>query len=672
MSPVATHALLTPGRLKKPAFLAGLSLAGAFAACWSLWQGVPGMAAIEAGIAIATACYLAGPLLGYELRRLARHGHFSVLCCAYGLILLLAFVWLYLTYFPAATSRNELFAENMTLRKARFKEFAVDVSSLLAAIPGLAALVLGPIYLADVIAHERWRRTFDLLLTTPLEDHEIVLGRLMARVSYLMLGFLGGMPALFLLGEWMGANLWVVASAWIATVLLLMSIGSLSVLCSTLNKNPLSALMLAFLCIALGIGLSHLTRIPHLGTPMGFVHELQERLATPSRRATPASIICPLLGQYAFVHVSVAGLCCLVASRCVRQEESGIDPSPVRRDWIPMPAQELPQAGSTDAKSCEPARAVQRVDLEKLRIETRRVTQGFFERPTQKVIGQALLWKEASHLSPVPFLPRGEGARPWFVFSMLVCFAVPVWGTYLYDPAAYGFEVHGLLNPLLRGAGMLLAVVLCCAIGFRAAASISREHDQRTLTSLLLLPIDRREILHAKWLGSILRYRHGCYLLMFAWLIGMMAGALHPLAVALLLVSSITYVVFIASTGLWLSALAPNTAIARLSMGVVLLLLFACTATAAAFAGPKLDFDGVDSVLFHTVTTAFNPIGSWWFAGFSGWDIESLLDPDREGPARLQAMLIGNGILLVVSMALWTMTVRQFHKRAGRGSFLPA
>src|SRR2546421_12733257 len=59
------------------------------------------------------------------------------------------------------------------------------------------------------------------------------------------------------------------------------------------------------------------------------------------------------------------------------------------------------------------------------------------------------------------------------------------------------------INPIARG----LIAALCTVIGvgtlLRAAASIGREREQRTLDALLTLPGGREAVLRAKWAASI-------------------------------------------------------------------------------------------------------------------------------------------------------------------------
>src|SRR5205807_1496364 len=81
---------------------------------------------------------------------------------------------------------------------------------------------------------------------------------------------------------------------------------------------------------------------------------------------------------------------------------------------------------------------------------------------------------------------------------------------------------------------VLPGVALLTGVAYRLAGSVTREREQRTLESLLTLPISRWSLLRAKWLGSLLSFNLCLIAFALTLLIGVLAGALHPLSGLLL------------------------------------------------------------------------------------------------------------------------------------------
>src|SRR5207249_8809034 len=129
--------------------------------------------------------------------------------------------------------------------------------------------------------------------------------------------------------------------------------------------------------------------------------------------------------------------------------------------------------------------------------------------------------------------------------------------------------LHEGVNPILRFLAVLAASGWCLAVAWRAAGSVARERDRRTLGDLLVLPVSRLAILGAKWLGGPLRFRWLGYLLTALLTVGLLSAALHPLAAFLLGLAVVVHVAFLASLGVWLSLENRNTQWAYLSMALM-------------------------------------------------------------------------------------------------------
>jgi ABC-type transport system involved in multi-copper enzyme maturation permease subunit len=178
-----------------------------------------------------------------------------------------------------------------------------------------------------------------------------------------------------------------------------------------------------------------------------------------------------------------------------------------------------------------------------------------------------LLWKE-QHF--------GGGTTAWEMFRVaeivLTGYALVVGTTMVLS-----FWVENDRRGLRHVFGIQTVVpmtLFIVGVALRAAGSVSRERERRTLDSLLTLPGGRAEVLRAKWLGSVSWCRWAGLGLLAMWAVGTLVGGVSPVGLALLLLAGVAHVGFVASAGLYLSVAACGTGAA--TFGVVLVLLAAC------------------------------------------------------------------------------------------------
>jgi ABC-type transport system involved in multi-copper enzyme maturation permease subunit len=119
---------------------------------------------------------------------------------------------------------------------------------------------IGPSLTAGAITSERERRTYDLLRTTPLTAHALVLGKLGSACLYLLLLVITGLPVqalAFLLGG-VGFEEIAVSSLMLITNILFFC--TLGLFCSSFTKRTLTANVTSYTLIllgGLGLGLAY-------------------------------------------------------------------------------------------------------------------------------------------------------------------------------------------------------------------------------------------------------------------------------------------------------------------------------------------------------------------------------------------------------------------------------
>jgi ABC-type transport system involved in multi-copper enzyme maturation permease subunit len=112
----------------------------------------------------------------------------------------------------------------------------------------MVALV-APTFAAGSITGEKERRTYEMLLASPLQPATILVGKLLSSLSYLVVLILSSLPLMilcFLLG---GILLSEIARAYLVLILAAGTFGLLSVACSSFFRRTSSALVVSYLVI---------------------------------------------------------------------------------------------------------------------------------------------------------------------------------------------------------------------------------------------------------------------------------------------------------------------------------------------------------------------------------------------------------------------------------------
>ncbi len=579
--------------------LVGAGIAGV---AWPV-VGAVALAVMAVGLVVTVrgdGAEILGPICWYDLIRLARQRRTLLLRCLYPVVLLLVLYHIYGRYFPDYDLLVEPFHPATYLAPSRQAEIGRGFVTAILMIQALAVLLLTPVYLAGAVAQERERRTLELLFTTHLRDHEIVVGKLVSRLGHLAIALLSSVPLLVLVEIFGGVDVAVVLGGSAAALLCLLSVGGLSMLCSTLFRKTLFAVLATYVfCGVLYIG-----GVSWYGlSPIAFVRVLEERIQlsagsfTPGGAAAapavaPLDVLWPMLIPCAVVHISLAlaaGSLAVLGVRVLRRYEP-VGRARVRRRRPPQP--------------------------------------GIPRRPAHHppIGGQPLLWKEI-HIGP-----RGN---PWFrtlvevlriVGGILVgLLALEAVTCYLLDKTSVYESLRVISEdswPVVRQLPRLLAVLFTAAWGlsaaYQASSSVGEERDRGTLDGLLTLPVPRRDILSAKWYGSILRTRFPGYFLAAVWVLGLLMGFFDPPLVLLLPIAGATYLMFLTSLGIWLSVVCRKTLTANLTVALLVTVVWPAAWWWTASGSPPRQPIFWDQAFTNSFCgVALNPLRSTWVLGFS-------------------------------------------------------
>ena len=292
----------------------------------------------------------------YELVRLARRGRYALLRCLYALFLLWVLYLVYSNYVERAApqqSGGQLQPREMAALGASF--FAVFMVTQF-----LAVGLLTPAYVAGAVCEDKESKTLGFLLATDLQNREIVLSKLASRLGNLCLLVLTGLPILSLTEFLGGVDPDLVLVGFAATALTMLSVGSVSILCSVYARKSAVAVLSSYMFMAFYVAGSLLLlilmkakpgvagyQLPftsvtvndlvtwlNVGNPIFALVELAQGLG----RGLPIADVFPdVLRDYALFHALITLVCCTVAIVRLRaaflREVSGPRRKRMRTSW---------------------------------------------------------------------------------------------------------------------------------------------------------------------------------------------------------------------------------------------------------------------------------------------------------------------------------------------------
>jgi ABC-type transport system involved in multi-copper enzyme maturation permease subunit len=473
-----------------------------------------------------------GALLSWDLRRMVRQERYFWLRVVYCIVLM---ALLLATYYNHPIYRAPWWG-----KPRHGGPFAERFFLIYLLVQMVFVVLLAPAAASNAVTEEKERRTLDDLLTTRLRDYEIILSKLVARLTQLTLFLLAGLPVISLTLLMGGVSPNLLWGGLAATGLTLLAITSLAVCMSVYAATSSNVVARIYLILAgyfllwgltecleyLFWGLPPLDwdrpRLPIVGrTWLVWPGALLEVLNAGnfleayknlnghvvSRGGVYADVLPELLARYAIFHGAIAIACLHRAITRFRGVATAGAPraGDLRRliRWRPRPGR-LP-----------------------------------------------MWWKE------IHFASGSGGNWPTLVLRglfVLACLFPGLW--FLWSPQSAS---PTRVNLYVRAVGTAVACVALLAVGGRAAMGLGLERERRTLPLLLATPLSERAIWWAKWCGSIAGARWLILLMAAVWLVGIATGGLHPLAVPLLLAAWCAYAGFIASLGMFFSVYARTT-----------------------------------------------------------------------------------------------------------------
>jgi ABC-type transport system involved in multi-copper enzyme maturation permease subunit len=522
-------------------------LAGVAALIWLGSQLTPARQMVLWGLLVLALVALArrgwvrlfGPVFYYDLLRSVRKNRTFVyrFCYASGLAVVIG--WIYFVWIVERRGRM--------LSVHDMPQFAASFSYTFICVQFALAALLTPAVIGGAIADEKDRRTLEFMLATDLRDREIVFGKLGSRLAMLLLFLLTGLPVLSILQFLGGVDPELLLASFTATGLTMCSLAGVGIFNSALAKKPRDAIALTYLVGAGYLAISGLAwmvlfipGIAAISLPVPGVGSitLQDLVAWFNagnviaafvqlmngldNRSTIDKLLPALLRNYAIFHGLVAIVFTTLAV------------------WRLRP---LALKQSYGQKATLPL-----------------VTR-FVGRPPMG--SSPMLWKE---IFAEPGLRLNWLGRILILLLALGSFAPAVYiiaehtvawltGSSIGRWRDFGQE----MNFWVRLVGTTVACLTLLGVAVRASGIVSGERDRQTLDSLMTSPLNTMNVIFAKWVGNVLSVRKGWIWLGLIWLLGLVTGGLHILALPVLLTAWFIYAGVFSALGMWCSAACRTT-----------------------------------------------------------------------------------------------------------------
>jgi ABC-type transport system involved in multi-copper enzyme maturation permease subunit len=499
---------------------------------------------------------LLGPVFRAELLRTARKRHYYIQRVVYGIVLLMI-VWLnyeHLLVMARVRGGKPLIAD--------FAEFALNTFAWFMGIQLAQILILVPTLFGGVIADEKQRKTMHYLMASRLSSGEIVLDKLAARLLQVGVFILLGMPVMSLLTLFGGVAWDYVIGAYAATFSITFFAAALAVLISTFARRVGQAVLIAYLIEIGWLIVPPILDVVCRGLFPG-VYLWVGPVCEWSATTTPVSLL--LWTQFYFFGRPLLGM-------------RGGPPPPFFDQFLWMMGLQ-----------CALAVIFLLIAGWQLRPTFRRqeesrpwATWFSFKVRRPRWLGRpecgtdAMLWKER-HFARTDVFTKLVVLPSTILLTVSVLLGGDFDEKVVHSFSSvwqHGYTAHSEepipLNKALYAISPLYIGLWLLAVAGASASGVTVERERDTWDSLIATPLTGWEIIRGKAVGAIWGLRGFGGLLSLFWLVGLAAGAVHPvgLLLALLVVSLLTW--FVVALGTYAS-LAVRTTSRALTITIALL-----------------------------------------------------------------------------------------------------
>lgn len=467
--------------------------------------------------------WLTGPIFDKELRVSSRRRRNYVLRFAY-LALLTAFlvlVWL----------EEVQYSGSSVYRISRMARAGQTIVIFIIWFQFCATQFVAVIMLSTSISDEIYNRTLGLLMTTPINSFQIVMGKLFSKLLQLILLLAISLPLLAIVRVFGGVPWDYIISSLCITLTAVIFVGSLSLFFSIFSRRAYVVIIVTILTLGVLFALlpfsagmlwnaitgdwpgRALTAAIFYHNPYGVLFFNTEMMMSPRTAGGMPFFFWPL-------HCGIM----LVASAVVLS----LSVSMVRKVAL---RQATGQLDVFSRKGCSHKNAARGS-----------VNRQDFTTAPRRVTGPPVIWKELR----LPLLGRRKIATFIGIFIGLSMLFITYW-LCLEERILDDEETHIIYAIIFMGLGILFTIIL-------PATSITAEKESHSWPLLLTTTIDDRQILFGKFVGILRRCLPVWCILFGHVILFSLAGFIHPIAIIQMGILVAWIVIFLSGTGLYFSS----------------------------------------------------------------------------------------------------------------------
>jgi len=485
--------------------------------------------------------WLTGPIFEKELRVSSRRRRNYVLRFTYLALLTIFLVLTWLAYVPrGGTGLYQI---------SRMAVASKGIIAYIIWFQFIAIQIVGVIMLSTSISDEIYNRTLGLLMTTPINSFQIVIGKLFSKLLQLILLLAISLPLLAVVRVFGGVPWGYIVSGLCVTLTMVLFVGSVSMFFSIFNRRAYVVIILTILTLGTLFALLPILAVMFLHSVDVSESEFFSALSYVNPYVVLAfdteRMMSPRMGGWPALSWRLHCIAMLVASALLLL----LSVLMVRRVALRQATGEL-GTSSRGRRRRSNTKAVPTAS------EHRE-----FAPPPRRVKGPAVLWKELR--SPV------FGRRKIAVLIAIAVGLILLFVTYGFFADQHALDdewVHILYTVIFLALGILFTIIL-------PATCITSEKESRSWPLLLATTLSDRQILFGKFAGVLRRCLPVWALLFGHIMLFTVTGVIHPLATVQMGILVAGIVVFLSGTGLYFSVRFKRTTTAVImNFGVAVLI----------------------------------------------------------------------------------------------------
>ncbi|MCK4958826.1 MAG: ABC transporter permease subunit [Planctomycetes bacterium] len=467
--------------------------------------------------------WLTGPIFDKELRVSSRRRRNYVLRFVYMAMLtaFLTLVWLQTVHYRGS----------LAYRMSRMSVAGQQIISFIVLFQFIAIQIVSVVMLSTSISDEIYNRTLGVLMTTPINSFQIVMGKLLSKLLQLILLLAISLPLLAIVRVFGGVPWGYVVSSLCITLTTAICFGSISLFFSIFRRKAYSAIITTVLTVAVIFAIA-----PLLGALIMVVTDLDRGISGRTLFAilfhVNPYVALSVVTQQMMLPRSTVGMGAMYwPFHCLTMlAASGIllaiSVSMVRKVALRQATGQLIAGPKKSKRGKAPAGSAEEPDdLD----------------PPQRVCGPPVLWKELKK----PIFKRRK-KRSIITISIAVILLFVTYALFGAEDVLGEGEVHVMYLIMFLALGMLFTIVA-------PATCITTEKESRSWPILLGTTLSRGEILLGKIGGLMPRCLPIWLFLIGHVLLFVLGGIIHPLAILHIVMIVAGVIAMFVGTGLYFS-----------------------------------------------------------------------------------------------------------------------